>query len=315
MSTAPSMLIQVLATAAMMLPSLAFSTQHSRWLIDKYKTHRAGATFTHLVVHNSAPSTGVRNFWMRFHGSGQLDAAKSRKTLKQSVDWIHECGQRDTVYAFLTTESTAYDGSFHSLCGDHFSGDQELEALGDWSYAQTGGEAVDRHLEHLRAYGYRPSTSRLTVVGYSDGGWLASMCALRGVAQSAVAWAGWSFDGFETWSRLLPRDLRGMRLDLYVSAGDTFYNGSSGWYPPPGRHGSMRHGVDAIAAHFALEPRAADSVHIGGQPFLRTAFVNAAHDNELRLHVDTDRSHAHDWLRANDDILRATARVGPSRIG
>ena len=150
------------------------------------------------------------------------------------MPWIVESGCLDVVYCFVTTESTAYGGSYQSLCGDdtetgwkRFEGPNAAHDDKDWSYAPTGGAAVHRHLSHLAAYGYVPGASCLTIAGYSDGGWLASMCALTGVAQRGVAWAGWSFDGFEDWSPRLPHGLRGMRLDLYISSGDEFYAGNT----------------------------------------------------------------------------------------
>ena len=209
-----------------MVRAVALS-QKTSWLVDEYQTSHGGYDFTHFVVHHGGGSSSLdgvdaRDVWLRFHGSGPLDAVKARSSLDQSLEWIVDSGDERTIYAFITTETT--HGGFHSLCADEAAGINTRHEHGDWGYALVGGAALDRHLTRLGAYGYDPAVSRLTAVGYSDGGWLASMCALRGVARRAVAWAGWSFDGFARWRHLLPRnDIYGMRLDLYVSAGDAFY--------------------------------------------------------------------------------------------
>lgn len=184
------------------------------------------------------------------------------------------------------------------------------DELGDFGYKICGGRALDRHLIQLRRYGYVPGFTHVTTVGYSDGAWLSSMCALSGVAHSAVAWAGWSFARFDEWCDRLPRDaVRGMRLELYVSAGDTFYNGTSGWFPPPGKLGSMRKGVDQIAQFFELRRQPTRTVIIAGIPFEQTLFSDEARDNEIRLHVDMNTSHTHGWLRNATEVLQATARI------
>ena len=90
-----------------MLATLALSTQS--WRIERYKTKRAGVSFTHLVMYNrDAGNRGAerRDVWMRLHGSGPLDTAKAIATFIQSVHWIHERGQLDAIFSFVTTEST-----------------------------------------------------------------------------------------------------------------------------------------------------------------------------------------------------------------
>ena len=102
-----------------------------------------------------------------------------------------------------------------------------------------------------------------------------------------------------------------MRLDAFISAGDTFYNGTSGWrhMGPPHSAESMRGGLDAIARHVGLEPAPVEEVLIEGITFQRTVYSNAAHDNAIALYVDTDRTHGHEWLFHQEAFLKATSRL------
>ena len=167
---------QIGASSTVCHPRSTAPHTRPRWLVDRYKTTRAEKTFIHFVVHHSSHQESgqpARDVWMRFHGSGPADPAKARRTLKATIPWIVESGDAEQVYCFVTTESTAYDGRFQSLCGDdtetgrqQFEGPNFADEQKDWSYASTGVAAVNRHLAHLTAYGYVPSASRLTVVGY-----------------------------------------------------------------------------------------------------------------------------------------------------
>lgn len=289
--------------------------QKPGWTIDTYHSTKANRTFTHYVVHYKCDRilSDTRNVWIRFHGSGtgQVDTSYAEIYLNQSLDWIVTGGRRDFVYAFVTTESTMYEGSYHSLCIDEAAGVNVDYELGDWGYALVGCQALEHHLSHLTRYGYKRGISRLTLVGYSDGGWLSSMCAFRGLADTAVAWAGWSFAEFFKWRNFLQRDaVRGMRLDLYVSAGDLFYNGTSGWYPPPNQPGSMRYGLDQLVDFFQLEAGPIETVYVAGVSFERTVFANSADNNTISFHLDTNVSHPHKWMHTSaNDLLRATARI------
>ena len=66
--------------------------------------------------------------WLRFHGSGvaELDSSgvhrQVMKSFSQSVSWVLESGSAGMIYAFVTTETTAYDGYFHDLCQDEHGG-------------------------------------------------------------------------------------------------------------------------------------------------------------------------------------------------
>ena len=183
-----------------------------------------------------------------------------------------------------------------------------------------GGEQTERHLAYLARYGYERGASHVTSVGFSDGGYMSSMNALTGAAQHAVAWGGWVFTRFDEWRRHLPTDatgrttLRGMRLDAYISAGDSFYNGShplAATYHmgPPEVASSMRGGLHAIASFLRLEPAPSERVIISGTPFVRTVYANAADDNVIALHVDPESTHDHAWLFHQEPLLKATSRV------
>ena len=326
------------------------------WRLDRYRTFRPsvnGTTeFTHFVLVNERGGDRPPDVWLRFHGSGvaELDSSGIHrlvmKSFSQSVSWVLESGSVGMIYAFVTTETTAYDGYFHDLCQDEHGGVNVDYPMGDWGYALVGGAQTERHLDELRAYGYAPGVSRVTSVGFSDGAWLSSMNALLGVASEAVAWGGWSFARFDEWKALLPTDdegkpsvrgalleprrharvtavwptlvtrwwrrgtqVRGMRLDVYISAGDAFYAGTSGWYPPPGVQGSMLAGIRAIAAFHELEPAPVESVTIAGIVFERRLFANAATGNAIACHVDVDRKHDHHWMVTQEPLLRETARI------
>jgi hypothetical protein len=296
------------------------------WRLERYRTRAAnGAQYTHFVLLNHrADDGGPRDVWLRFHGSGAavLDEESGvyremMNAFSQSVPWVLASGEPTTLYAFLTTETTAYGGYFHDLCQDEAHGLNIDYPLGDWGYALVGGKQARRHLHHLRAFGYVPGASLVTSVGYSDGGYLSSMLSLLGVAQHAVAWGGWVFAQLEEWAESLRaewpagRRPRGMRLELYISAGDSFYNGTSGWshMGPPECDASMRGGLGEIANLLELVPIGTDKLHVAGAPFLRTLYSNADDDNVIACHVDVDPAHDHQWLFSQEAILRATSRV------
>jgi len=297
----------------------------SGWQLERYQTWRPSvngpAAFTHFVIFNKRANGRARDLWLRFHGAGAsvLHASGAHrevlKSFSQSVSWVLESGSTNTIYAFVTTETTAYGGYFHDLCQDE-SCDLNVDyPLGDWGYALVGGTQTQRHLERLQTFGFVPGLSKITSVGFSDGAWMSSMHALRGLARHAVAWGGWSFARFDEWKALLPTDaagmpsVRGMQLDVYISAGDTFYNGTSGFYPPPEQEGSMLAGLRSIAAFYDLEPAPVDTVAIAGTIFERRIFANAVDGNVIACHVDVDRAHDHHWVVTQEPLLRATARV------
>ena len=290
------------------------------WEVERYRTTREvngeQREFSHLVLVNRNHGSKQRDVWVRFHGSNAVvveDNGLHRELVKsfsQSASWIVEAGRPETVYAFMTTETTAYGGYFHDLCQDEGCGlNIDYLDLGDWGYALVGGEQLTRHLAHLQAYGYTPGVSKVSAVGYSDGGWMSSMCALTGGASHAVAWAGWAFARFDEWKDKLSTSTTGMRLDVYVSAGDVFYNGTSGWYPAPDQPGSMYDGLMAITRYFHLAPRSPEVVLIEGFAFRKQVFANVTSDNVISCYVDLSRRHDHEWLFHQEAILKATARL------
>ena len=296
------------------------------WQLDRYTTGTPQCTFTHFVLFNrEASSHSHREAWLRFHGSGKViwEAESNAhhevtESFCQSVPWVLESGRRDTVYAFISTETTAYGGYFHDLCQDESRGiNVDYFDLGDWGYAVVGGQQARRHLSYLEKYGVVQGLSKVTSVGFSDGAFLSSMNALMGLATSAVAWGGWAFARFDDWKGYLPSDaegrctLRGMKLDVYISAGDTFYNGTSGWehMGPPDSAESMQGGLEAISRFLNLEPTCKDEVLVAGAVFQRTVYSNAADGNVIACHVDPDSSHAHKWLMGQSELLRATTAL------
>ena len=301
------------------------------WQLERYYTTMHDVVFTHFILSNSnisSSSSSHRDVWIRFHGSSPLvlheESGAHRevmKTLASGMSWVLESGAVDTLYCFVTTETTAYGGYFHDLCQDEMVGLNVDYPLGCWGYALVGGEQMKRHLRRLRGRGYVPGVSHVTSVGFSDGGYVSSMNALLGLADNAVAWGGWVFASFHEWKSQLPVDetgrcsLRGMRLDVFISAGDAFYNGTSGWehMGAPDTADSMRGGLHAIATFLDLVASPAEQVSIGGAPFERVVYSNAADDNAIACHVDMDSAHNHTWLNNQDPVLRATARLRRDR--
>lgn len=298
------------------------------WELEQYvTTTQQNSDFIHFVLCNRNGKKQGKDAWIRFHGSNavvrdELSGVHRElmKMFSQSVPWILEHGDVDTIYTFVTTETTAYGGYFHDLCQDEYRGLNVDYPLGDWGYALVGGEQTKRHLLELSRYGFVPGVSHVTSVGYSDGGYMSSMNALTGIAQHAVAWGGWVFAQFDDWKANLPTDasgkcsLSGLRLDAFISAGDTFYNGTSGWshMGPPESAKSMRGGLRAIASFLDLEEEPTAEVVIAGIPFQRTVYSNAADDNVIAIYVDGDSTHAHEWLFHQEALLSTTARVSNS---
>jgi hypothetical protein len=323
------------AAASMASAMELISANTNGWGVEQYATETpCGGKFTHLVLANRhGRQYAARDVWIRFHGSDVVvfdeQTGMHRELMRafsQSVPWILDSGDPDTLYTFVSTETGAYGGYFHDLCQDECLGVNVDYPLGDWGYAMVGCEQTKRHLQRLAGRGYVPGVSRVTSVGYSDGGYLSSMNALTGVTQSAVAWGGWVFARFDEWRRNLPVDaagrstLRGMRLDAFISAGDPFYNGShplAATYGmgPPESDASMLGGLRAIASFLRMDVAPSEEVFISGARLVRTVFFNLSDDNVIALHVDPDPAHDHAWLFHQEGLLSATSRVAGRQEG